>query len=279
MRFTPSLAGLFAAFATLSCSPERAEIEQRNRSPRVVSLDYCADQFVLKFVEPDAIAALSTDAEKPFSYLRDQAGSFGKARPRAEDILLLKPDIAVRTYGGGANITRFLQEAGVAVIQIPYASSLNEVKSAIISTAQALGARDKGAAVAAQMDQRLEAIGGSIGPPPTLLYATSKGAAAGPGTLVDELINAAGYRNFLDEPGWRSLPLEALAYDQPDLIATAFFDTNDLITDQWTPSRHVAFRRALSKADVIDIPGAVTACNAWFLVDAVEAMASARTSR
>ncbi len=67
------------------------------RPMRIVSLDYCADQYVLKLVEPQRILALSPDAEKSFSYMREAARALPKVRPRAEDVLVLKPDLVGET--------------------------------------------------------------------------------------------------------------------------------------------------------------------------------------
>ena len=49
------------------------------RAQRVISLDYCADQYVLKFVDPENIVALSPDAEEPFSYLVRRPEACGKS--------------------------------------------------------------------------------------------------------------------------------------------------------------------------------------------------------
>ncbi len=244
---------------------------------KIVSLDFCADQFVLKLADRENILALSPDAEAVFSYMHNDAKGFAKVRPRAEDILLLAPDIVVRTYGGGPNATAFFERAGIKVVQIAYAGDLDTVKLSILDTAKDLGAIGRGVTLVAEMENRLAALApqndGS-----TMLYMTSKGAVAGRGTLVGELLERAGYENFRAAPGWGSLPLERLAYDSPDVIAAGFFDTSDMISDIWTPSRHPVARRQLSKRPVIDLPSAWTACSGWFLLDALEALAAAPTT-
>jgi len=84
---------------------------------RIVSLDYCADQYVLKLADPESVLAISPDAVKDFSYLQDAAKSVPTVRPIAEDVLSLKPDLVVRSYGGGPNATSFFAQAGVPVLQ------------------------------------------------------------------------------------------------------------------------------------------------------------------
>ncbi|HBJ94399.1 MAG TPA: iron ABC transporter substrate-binding protein, partial [Hyphomonadaceae bacterium] len=68
---------------------------------RIISMDYCADQYVLALAEREDILALSPDADKTFSYLRDQADGIPQIRPVAESVLAAQPDLIVRSYGGG----------------------------------------------------------------------------------------------------------------------------------------------------------------------------------
>ena len=53
---------------------------------KVVSLDYCADQFVLKLLPRASILALSPDAHRDFSYMRDAVDGLRQVRPIAEEI-------------------------------------------------------------------------------------------------------------------------------------------------------------------------------------------------
>ena len=131
-----------------------------------------------------------------------------------------------------------------------------------------------GAALAAETKARQEAIVASQ-KNKNVLYLTSKGAVAGRGTLIDDVLTAAGFENFYDAQGWGTAPLERLAYEHPDVIAAGFFETSDLVTDRWTPTRHPVARRRLAETRVIKLPGAWTACGAWFNLDAAEALATA----
>ena len=262
--------------AALSCA--RGHNQSPNNemeAPRIVSLDYCADQYVLKLVERSQIAGLSPDADASFSYMRDEAKGLRQVRPRAEDILILKPDIVVRSYGGGPNITGFLDRVGIKVIQLSYAADLKSVEDIILETATQLGADKSGETLVQEMQDRLTSLPETTRK--SVLYMTSRGAAAGKNTLVNDLMLHAGVENFDKRAGWGLLPLEALAYQRPDVIAAAYFETSELVSDIWTPSRHPVAKRVVATTPVIEIPGAVTACGGWFLIDAVEAIAQAAT--
>ena len=242
---------------------------------RVVSLDYCADQFVLELLDPDRILAVSPDASAEFSWMRSAAAGVPTVRPRAEDVLILEPDLVVRSYGGGPNARAFFERAGVPVVQIGFATGIEDVRATIRRVSAALGVPERGAKLVAEMNRRLAAIPRGEGIV-RALYTTPSGTTAGPGTLVGEMLTAAGLENFQVTPGWRSLPLERLAYERPGIVAAAFFGARTSHDDAWTASRHPVARRSTAEATVAALDGAATSCGGWFLVDAVEVLAEAR---
>ena len=278
--------GIAMSVAVASCAGDNARKGAigAQRAQRVVSLDYCADQYVLKFVDPENIVALSPDAEEPFSYLREEARGLRKIRPVAENILALSPDVVVRSYGGGSTIEHFLKRAGINVVNIGWAAKMDgndETAIPVITqrVATALGERERGRQAVADYRRRLsnlnlQRIEGSQDKAPTL-YMTAAGATTGPGSLVHELLIAAGLENFEDQPGWRSIPLEKLAYKSPSMVATAFFYNGANHRNSWSASRHPVARSLRTSTSYVELEGALTACGAWFAAYAAEALAGA----
>ncbi|MCB2113789.1 MAG: hypothetical protein R3C42_02830 [Parvularculaceae bacterium] len=243
-----------------------------DRARRIVSLDYCADQFVLKFAEKDRILALSPDAGKQFSYMRAAASGIRTVRPLAEDVILLKPDLVVRSYGGGPNAAKFFARAGVPVLEVGWAGDIEAVIANVERMASGLGSSELGRHVADDMRARLADVAdGAAGK--SALYLTPSGVTTGPGTLIDEMLRVAGLDNYQRESGWRAIPLESLAYRQPDLIAAATFGDGGEYANSWSAMRHPLARRQLKSKIVVPLEGAWTSCGGWFLVDAVEALA------
>ena len=269
VRLLPLLVGgLVTACGTVP-SPSWPEGPAR----RMVSLDYCADQFVLGLADRERILALSPDAGKDFSYLRAEAAGLPTVRPRSEEVLALEPDLVVRNYGGGPRAAAFFERAGVPVLQIDYTPDIEAVRDRIRQAAAVLEVRDRGEALIAEMDARL-ARARAAAPNADTLYLAPSGVAAGSGTFVDHLIAAAGLDNFSDEIGWRSIPLERLAYETSDVYAVPVFEnTNHNMV--WTPFRHPVAVRRVQAGPTVSIDGATTSCGAWFLADAVEALAAA----
>jgi len=108
----------------------------------------------------------------------------------------------------------------------------------------------------------------------TALYMTPTGATSGPGTQIHEMLLAAGLDNFEQRPGWRMIPLERLAYEQPDVVAAAFFDGTGDHLAMWSPMRHPLARRQMLDRPTVRLQGAWTSCGGWFLLDAIEALAA-----
>ncbi len=245
----------------------------RPAARRIVSLDYCADQFVLGLADRRDILAVSPNAGAAFSYMRAAAAGLRTVRPRAEDVLILEPDLVVRSYGGGPNARAFFERAGVPVLQIGLADDLDGARAVIRDAARGLGVPQRGEALIATMDARLQRA--RVHTPGTrALYVTPAGFTAGPGTLVHNLFTAAGLDNFQARPGWRPIPLERLAYETPDVIAEATFGTGANHDDAWTLFRHPVARRAMQSVPVAALDGATTSCGGWFLADAVTALAA-----
>ena len=265
---------VFLPFLLAACDAEHGTAPQVGdfRPTRIVSLDYCADQYVLQLVEPERILALSRDAQREFSYLRDLAANLPTVRPTAEDVLVLGPDLVIRSYGGGPNAQAFYARAGVAVLNIGNANTIDEVLAIMADVAAGLGESERGAEVIEETRRRLAALPETTTALRTL-YMTPAGVTTGPGSLVHEILLAAGLENYERTPGWHSIPLERLAFEAPELVAYASFGAGAEHPDAWSAMRHPLAQSQLAGREVVPLDGAWTACGAWFLLDAVEALA------
>ncbi|WOI52961.1 ABC transporter substrate-binding protein [Parvularcula sp. LCG005] len=271
---------LLALFALVGCNASPVKTDGQ---PRVVSLDYCADQYVLGLVERDYIAALSRDSQADYAYLRAEAVGLAQTSGRAEAVLALRPTVIVRTYGGGPDAGALYARLGIPVVQIGYAGRLEDIASVVQAAAGdfdgAMGdetASNRAAILIDQMRNNLDRVPASSDRR-SLLYMTQGGVTAGPGTMIDDIITKAGYSNFETRPGWSPLPLERLAYKQPDQIATAFFDGAYTVLSPWTASRHPVARRQLANQDAVAIDSALTSCSAWYTAEAVTVLAERRS--
>ncbi|MFZ5616411.1 MAG: ABC transporter substrate-binding protein [Pseudomonadota bacterium] len=240
--------------------------------PRVLSADYCADQFALALADRGQIAALSVDAEKDFSYLRDQAAGLRQTRAEAEAAVASRADVVLRFWGGDA--ARF-ERLGLAIVTLDYAADFEGVKANIRKTAIALGQIYRGEALIDETDRRLAVLAARGAAHQSALYVTPGGVTAGKGTMIDAILNAAGVGNVAAEQGlsyWPALSAEALIADPPEFIVTGFFSSGSERVNHWSATRHPALKNTLGGTARIDLPADVLACPAWFSLDAAEAI-------
>lgn len=260
----------FACALALMCAwPASAEPR------RIVSLDYCADQFVLALADREQIAALSRGSQRDDSYFRDRARGIRQTRGTLEEVLALRPDLIVRNWGGPYDAEEVYARFGVPILQVGDTPDFAAARADLLDAAQTIGHRDRGETIARDLDTRLAQLARADAPRPPVIYLSAGGAVAGSGTMMDAVITAAGGRNLRSEASWTVLPLERLVETPPALVAMGFFDSGREQANAWSPSRHPAFRRALANARTVRLAPATISCEAWYAIDAAEQIATA----
>lgn len=259
------------ALAALAFSSSAAEA----RPMRIMALDQCADQYVLALA-PDADIALSPRADDPDAWLSQKAVGRRHLRPTLEAAVGFQPDVVVRYWGGEPSLLTALAQRGVKVVTIVDAVDLNGVRRNIQTLARDLGQMQRGRALEQQMDAKLAKAAPvrPVAEAPGAVYLTSGGFTAGPGTLMDAMMRAAGFRNLTAAPGFGALSVERIAMNPPVRFVLGFFD--QLRADLRGPGRHPVVARAAEGRTAARLPAATLTCPAWFAADAVEMMAKGR---
>lgn len=243
-------------------------------APRVMSVDSCADQFVIALSPRDAIVGVSARADDPDSYMREQARGLPQRRATAETVLALRPDVVVRYWGGDARLSEALTRRGVAVVRIEDARDFDQVRANVRAVAGALDQRAKGEALIAGMDARLARSKGAWDGKPAM-YLTPTGYSSGGGTLIDAMLRAAGLTNLVSGPAWEPIPLEAIVRGPPSAFVLGFFSRLSGLTTRWGPGRHTVLQKRLPGRTIASLPGAQIGCPAWFVGEGVETLALA----
>jgi len=246
--------------------------------PRAVSLDYCADQYVLALAEPEQVLALSRGADKDYAYLNEEARAYRRIRATPEEALALKPDLVIRQWGGGANAGAAYGRFGATVISLGFAEDFDGVVENIRTVAAALDAREKGESLITELKARLDALAALPPAARSVLYVTPGGVTAGAHTMIDAIIRAAGAVNAAAAAGksyWPPLPAEDLLLDPPNFIATGFFSGDDEAINYWSAARHPALRHLIEETPSLDFPPALVSCAAFHSIVAAEELAKA----
>ncbi len=251
----------FAIAAAFAATPASA----RSGPLRILSLDQCADQYVLALAA-DADLALSPRADDPDAWLREAARGRRRMRGTLEAAVGFRPHVVVRYWGGEPRLLSALETRGVRVVEIADAAEMDQVRANIRAVAAGVGRPARGEALIARMDARLA----EIRPPPlrdrSALYLTSGGFTAGTGTLVDAMFRAAGLVNLAPQAGFGPVSVERIALAPPARFVLGFFD--QVRADFRGPGRHPVVRRAANGRTAARLPAAALTCPAWFAADA-----------
>jgi iron complex transport system substrate-binding protein len=247
---------LLAAGAALLASPCVAAAPTIPH--RIVSLNLCADQYLLELADRDQIAALTRNAADP-----DMSAEAAKARgirrlgQSAEEILEIDPDLIVGMPMRRAGIMAALADRHYRTVSLGIASDYADIVAQIRTIATAVGHPDRGEALIRRMDRELAAIpkapGGRVA-----AYYQRRGFLSGSGTLIDDLMTRVGLVNLagkLGKPVLSQMSLEELIAARPDYLIV---ETGaERVIDQGTEMLHHPLLRTIPR---IDIPQAWTVC-------------------
>ncbi len=242
-------------------------------APRVLSLDQCADQYVLALSPRADIVGLSKRARNADSYLGAAASGLPQRRATAESTLAARPDVVVRYWGGDPRLTAELERRGVRVLTIDDAVDFAGVRTNIRRVAASLGETAAGERLIVRMDAELAQAAGAGGGR-GLYYVTSGGDTQGPGTLIDAMIRAAGFANLATAPGYGVLSLERIVLKPPTLVVLGFFDQNMQAYERWSVGRERVLRQLVARRGTVSLPGAILGCPAWFVADGAAELAA-----
>ena len=214
----------------------------------VVSLNLCADQYLVRLA-PGRIAALSPLARDPrLSMVAEPAARLPVVRADAEAVLRLAPDLVLAGPFAARATTTALEAQGVTVAMLAMPQDFPAIRAETERLGALLGA--PGAARAWLDAMAADLAHGGPGHARALIW-EPRGWTAGPGSLGDAVLRAAGDTNL--GTGGR-IGLEALLAHPPGLLVTA--------TDAAFPSLATDLLRhpAIARLPRLALPPALLVC-------------------
>ena len=232
-------------------------------APRIVSLDECADQYVLGLAPRADIAAVSDHAGLPDSWFRDRSKGLKQVRPSLESVLALHPTVVVRTWQGDARLLLKLQHYGIKVISINDISTYSDARNALLRVGHELNEDASALIEVHHFDAALEDVR-DIGHGRRVLYYTPSGYSLGAGTLVADMMRRLGFRMATQDQGAFYVSPEVVLGMTPDAFALAFYD--DPYAMRRVPGRNPLVRAKITTTPHFSIPARALLCSAWFSV-------------
>jgi len=191
---------------------------------RIMSLNLCADELVLALAPPERIASVTYLARDcRISVACAAAARVPVNDGSAEEMVAAEPDLIVSGSATRRSTVRAAERVGFRVLDLDAPTTIEGVRAQLIDLARAMGTPERGLAMAAALDRDLAALPrpspGARRPVAALLE--TGGFTVGRGSLIDALLERAGFDNLATRLGignYPALPLEELVSAQPDLL-------------------------------------------------------------
>lgn len=253
---------------------------------RIASLNLCTDLMLLELVDPRRIASLSYWAADPdLSYLADRTSGLHLNQGLVEQILPQRPDLVLAGQFSDVRVIGLLRRLGYRVEVMDVPLTLDRMREHILAFGELVGEAAAASALADEIEQALARLSatsrqlqdGDVGAPLAVIYGP-QGVSPGKGTLMDDLLALAGYRNLASEVGvvsYGTLALERLVMAQPDLLIVDDLSTNrDSVAHQ--ALRHPVLAKLFSGDRVVELPPRLTACVGPAAVEVVDRLLAHR---
>ena len=191
---------------------------------RVVSLACSNTEIVCALGCADLLVGVDSHSDRPVEAVSRLPRVGPDLDIDVEAVEKLEPDLVLAslTVPGHERVVAGLEEAGLAYLA-PEPVSLEDVYRDVLTIARALGVLERGEALVKEMRAALQPV--TVPNPPKLLVQWWPKPVIAPGRLswVDDLIQAAGGRNVLEE-GVKSRPLsdEEVRDLNPDVVVLAW---------------------------------------------------------
>jgi iron complex transport system substrate-binding protein len=245
---------------------------------RVVSINLCADQLVLRLADRTQIVSVSWLAAEPrLSAMARAVGDLPLNRGTAEEVIRHDADLVIAGRHSARPAVAALRRLGHRVLDLNLPTDFAAIGAQIRRVATALGQSARGAVLIEGMERRLA----RLAPPtnrirPVAVFYQPHGFVSGPGSFEHALLTAAGFDNLARGLGpLGHVPLERLIAARPDVMVNWSGEDGrpSLARDTY---RHPALGRLSPPIPVARLPALLWSCASWYSVAAVERLTAMR---
>ena len=207
---------LFLTLLIFFIAPARAD-----DLPRVVSLNLCADAYLMAFAARAQILALTPQSLDPsLSAFHENAQDFPISDGQVESIAALNPDLIVVSSYSDPMRNRLITQLGYEIFVMDAADNYAAARAAITQLGAAIGRHEAAQKYAAQLDAEMAAIA-PLTEPVAILPLQRRNLTVGNGHILDEIIARAGALNTGRQIGagmMSRVSLERALADRADYI-------------------------------------------------------------
>jgi iron complex transport system substrate-binding protein len=240
---------------------------------RIVSLNLCTDELLLRLVEPARIVSVTWLArDAGASNVAERAAHVAVNHGSAEEVIPSAPDLVLIGEYTTASASALLRRTGFRVETLPLVRSFDEADRRIREFGAIVGAGPQADALAGSISAALAQQSAPEGlRPPRALVLNPNGFTAGPDTLADAVIAQAGLFNVARTLGsghYGQLPLEKVAALDIEVLIISGNEQRgaSLSTDLL---HHPLLRHLASTMEIVTVPERRWGCAGPELVEAL----------
>lgn len=255
------------------------------RPQRIVSMNLCTDELLMRIVDPSRIASVTYLSQQPINAplgLGNIASKLKVNHGLAEEVLMQEPDLILAGRFTATTAVSLLRRLGYKIMIFDPELTLDDMRANIRKLGDAVGEPARAEKVITDFDARLAALQAQIpaGEKPIFADVGVNNFIAGENTLYTHIVNAGGYRTLgqaLGFEGFRNVPLEEVLSVKPALMSTVTPWTNPPSMSTLALG-HPALRAMVKEIPQVAIPERYTTCGAPSALGAVEILVNARKS-
>jgi len=272
------LVGLLASVCGLSIGTASAATDL----PRVVSINVCADQWLLTLADDEQILSLTNlSHDAAASYYLDKAMSFPTNKGGVEEVLSLQPDLVIAGDFSSRYTVDLLKASGLDVKTLPLAYSIEDMLSNLSLVAGWVQQPKRAEGLRLELNRRLDAIPEHQEPKPKAAIYDPNGYTVGKETMRGDMLDRSGWHNVALDKGigsYGTLSLETLISLDPDVLIASPYSAGTWSRAQ-SLNAHPALDQTGVGSKVIEFPSAQTICGGPWSVDVVERLVAERVQR
>jgi iron complex transport system substrate-binding protein len=265
---------IFVVAVAVCATPQLHAADAPGKPQRIVSLNMCVDELVLRLAQPQNVASVTWLSRDPGnSNVADAAARIPVNHGLAEEIIPLQSDLVIAGVYTARPAVAMLKRTDVPVSEVDVPKNLQDVRRQIRNVAALIGEPERGERLVGAMDARLAALPTPPSQRPRAIVLNPNGATVGKGTLVDEIMTRAGLTNVAAELGidnYGQIPLETVVANAVDvLILSASRDGPPALATEIL--RHPVLSALADRTRLVVLPGRL-----WNFAGEVRAAAAAR---
>jgi iron complex transport system substrate-binding protein len=240
---------------------------------RIVSLNLCTDELVLRLVDPSRVASVTWLSQDPNgANVADLARAVPANHGLAEEIIPFGPDLVVAGRFTTRTAVALLKQTRFRLVEFGIPDSIASAEQQILEMARLLDEPARGEALVGDMRQRLAALGEpTAANRPRAIVFNPNGFTVGGNSLVNDIMTRAGLDNVavhMRLGNYSQVPLEVLVRSAVDvLILSGGRDGPPALATEILT--HPVLAKLGPQTHVVVLPTRLWSCGGPQIVDAI----------